>query len=42
MDNEVVPNLTLFFRPFLKTPEGMDGYLGLKSSHWRAPELLEA
>jgi len=36
------PNLTLFFRRFLNTPEEMDGYLGLKSSYVRASGLLEA
>jgi len=28
MSNEEEPNLTLFFRPFLNTSEGMDDYLG--------------
>jgi len=26
----VEPNLTLFFRPFLNTSEGMDDYLGFR------------
>ncbi|MFZ0450540.1 MAG: hypothetical protein WAL98_14980 [Desulfatiglandaceae bacterium] len=39
MRNEVEPNLTLFFRPFLNTSEGMDAHLGFKGSHWRAPSF---
>jgi len=30
MRNEEEPNLTLCFRPFLNTPEGMDDYLGFR------------
>jgi hypothetical protein len=29
---EVEKNLTLFFRPFLNTPEGMAAYLGFKGT----------
>jgi len=33
MSNEWEVNLTLFFRRFLNTPEGMDGYLGLSGAY---------
>jgi len=32
MRNEEEPNLTLFFRPFLNTPEGMDADLGFSGT----------
>jgi len=32
MSNEVEPNLTLFFRPFLNTSEGMDADLGFSGT----------
>jgi len=35
-DGGVGTNLTLFFRRFLTTPEGMDAHLGFKGSHERA------
>jgi hypothetical protein len=37
MSNEVEPNLTLFFRRFLSTPEEMDTHSGFRGTHWRAP-----
>jgi len=41
VDRTIGPNLTLFFRPFLNTPEEMDADLGFKGSHAKAPGLLE-
>jgi hypothetical protein len=38
MNNEAKPNLTLFFRRFLNTPEEMDAHLGFKGGHEKASE----
>jgi hypothetical protein len=31
-DRDIGPNLTIFFRRFLNTPEEMDAHLGFKGS----------